>query len=403
MMQIFEKLKCHPVIYVSRDIERAIGFDLDFFHYNIISNYTPFAKSVAGQRTNILLIKKELILDTAELLQEQEVQKFINEKSGAGILVFKSNGRIEKICRKNNYKLLNPPAKLSQTVEKKISQVEWLADLSRYLPKTEIKNCSRLEWKQNSFILQFNTSHTGQGTKLIESASQLEQIKQKFPNRPARKSQYIVGPSFTINAVCAQSDVLLGNIIYQITGLETFSDSPFATVGNDWSLPYKLLNSLQKKQINEITSRIGEKLASQGWKGLYGADFVMDQMSKKIYLVEINARQPASASFESILQKHAKESSVGLTTFQAHLGALLDIDLSGERIIQIKDGAQIIKRIPIRSSASIAERKILEKTGFTVIEYENNKPGTDKIRIQSTRSLMSGHNQLNSLGEKILI
>ena len=162
-----------PTIYITRDIERALG--LNTSGYCIISNSTPFAKSL--KQDNILLIEEKEQLDTWQLLEHKQTKEFVKSQS---ILVFKNTPQIERICQKNNYKLLNPSAELSNKIEEKISQLDWLGDLKKYSPPYSVKPCKEIEFKQEPFILQFNRSHTGAGTILIESTEQLKKIQEKF-------------------------------------------------------------------------------------------------------------------------------------------------------------------------------------------------------------------------------
>ena len=96
--------------------------------------------------------------------------------------------------------------------------------------------------------------------------------------------------------------MLLGNISYQITGLKPFTDLPFSTIGNDWALPHKYLSKKQISQYKKIATDVGLKLQKAGWKGLFGIDVVVDDKTNKLYLLEINCRQPASTTYESQLQ-----------------------------------------------------------------------------------------------------
>jgi len=431
-----------PIIYITRDIERALGLDLDTPGYFIISNSTPFAKSVAEGHNNVLLIESDKQLDTWELLEhlssrsaqggegslsktQKDAQK--RDSSVASLLrnghvvVFKPTTQIEKICQENNWKLLNPSAELSNKIEEKISGLEWLGDLQKYLPKNKVdlcKNISIIPFKRfwpfqhfKPFILQFNRAHTGEGTILIESESQLEEIKQKFPDRPVRITEYISGPMFTSNNVVTKNKILVGNISYQITGLKPFTDNPFTTIGNDWSFANKYLNEEQIKQYNNIVNDIGEKLRQDGWKGLFGVDIVVDETSGKLYLIEINARQPASTTYESQLQwiqntnstKIRNTKNTKLTTFEAHLLALQGKNLAEYELIKINDGAQIIQRVN-SEGYGIRDMNYAQKlldSDFNTITYPNTKPDADLIRIQSQHSLMKKHNIFNKHGMTI--
>lgn len=425
-----------PTIYITRDIERALGLPLETQGYFIISNYTPFAKSVVKGRKNVLLIQEKELLDTHELLQHPKAKTFIQK--GASIVVFKPTLQIEKICAENSWKLLNPSAELSNKVEEKISQIEWLGPLKKYLPTYSVLKCKDIEFflksqdncffevrtrrersgpfsatKKNncprfqSFILQFNRSHTGSGTFLIENEKQLKEIKQKFPNREARVAKYIDGPLFTNNNVVAKDTILLGNINYQITGLLPFTDNPFTTIGNDWELPRKILNKKQIAQYNKIATDVGNRLRESGWKGLFGIDVVLEQKTGKLYLLEINCRQPASTTYESQLQNMTYD--VGhrtydemITTSDAHLLALLDKPLKAHKLIHLSSGAQIIQRVT--KDIPTLKEPILYKPDnrFTYILYNNTKPGSDLLRLQTKKGIMSAHNKLNTLGNQLM-
>ena len=124
MKSLTDKLKSNPIIYVTRDIERAMSIDPDTEGYFIISNNNDFAKQSSVNKKNILLIKEKEILSTAELLKHTDTKEFIKKFTNPSILVFKNTAQIEKICEENKWNLLNPPSKISNKIEEKISQVE---------------------------------------------------------------------------------------------------------------------------------------------------------------------------------------------------------------------------------------------------------------------------------------
>lgn len=420
-------LKSSPIIYITRDIERALGLDLNTPGYFIISNYTPFGNSVAKGRKNVLLIKEKKQLDTRVLLQRianSEPEFLVNtpkvgqkrDSSVASLLrngrlvVFKPTQQIEKICVDNGWKLLNPPAELTNQVEEKISQIEWLAlsevdglDLRKYLPPYKIKKCKNIKFTGKKFILQFNRSHTGSGTVLIENEKILKNIKKTFPEREARIAPYIIGPLFTNNNVVSKNKILLGNISYQITGLMPFTDKQFATIGNDWALPNKILSKKQIRQYKKIATDVGLRLKKSGWKGLFGIDVVVDEKTGRLYLLEINARQPASATYESQLQRRMQDTDnrMHLTIFEAHLASLLDVDLAGCELIKINDGAQVVQRVT-KQIPSLLEPKFSKEPPFNVIKYDNYNPGADLLRMQTTDGVMAKHNELNRVGKKMI-
>ncbi len=391
-----------PVIYIARDLERALGVPANTTGYHIISNYTDFAKTTTSAGNN-LLIQEAKLLNTWQLLQHDQVKQYINNLDNPAILVFKNTPQIERICAENDWQLLNPPAELASKVEEKISQLKWLGDLKKYLPNYSMGLCQNIAYSSTPFILQFNRSHTGSSTFLIKDEKQLKDLQEKFPKREVRTAKYIDGPLFTNNNVATKDKILIGNISYQITGLKPFTDLEFATIGNDWALPEKLLSQKQKNKYKEIVLAVGKKLQAEGWRGLYGIDVVVDNETKELYLVEINARQPASTTYESQLQSEVQSPKSEVTMFEAHLMAVLNMDLKKYKIIEIKDGAQVIQRI--NSKQTIINNKQLKKIlklKLNIIQYNNNEQNTDLLRIQSKVGIMKTHNIFNQTGNKIV-
>ncbi len=392
-----------PVIYVVRDLERSLGMSIANKDYYIISNYATFANSLVKGRKNVLLIKNTELLDTRELLNHPQSIKFINAIKNRQILVFKNTLQIEKICVDNGWSLLNPSAILAAKIEEKISQVDWLGELTKFLPPFEIKIAKNIKWLGGSFILQFNRAHTGSGTIFIENEKQLKDIQQKFPLREVRVTKYIVGPMLTNNNVVSDKKVLCGNINYQITGLKPFTNLPFATVGNDWSLPHKILDIKQKKAYQAMAQAIGRKMANDGWCGLFGIDVILEEKTGKLFLIEINARQPASTSYESQLQQ--LKNKAGLTTFYAHLLVLLHEKVNCQ-LTMIKSGAQITQKVlqthkKINIVKLLNKIKILKKKKIQVYIYDNIKSESDWIRMQSVSGLVASPNVLNKLGQEL--
>jgi hypothetical protein len=211
------------------------------------------------------------------------------------------------------------------------------------------------------------------------------------------------GPSFTVNVVVASNKILVGNISYQITGMLPFTDNMFATVGNDWSVPHGLLDQNEIDYIYEMAHKIGTKMNISGWRGLFGIDVIRDDDKNVIHLIEINARQPASTTFESTLQlKNRAHGVAGITTFEAHIKALQGESIS-EDLIPINDGAQILQRVTQKVSLVSSEKiTSLQALGLTIVSYVNTMHNEDLVRIQSDRGLVETHGRFNERGKKIL-
>lgn len=391
-----------PLTYVTREIERALGAD-PVGDYYIVAGKTPYGEKVAERFPgHIILIDATETLGTRELIEQAAAKRMMPPNTDT--IVFKNTSRVEDAATKASIKLLNPKASLSETIENKMSQIEWLGELGKkYLPPHAILPTKKLTWTGEPFVLQWAHGHTGGGTILVSSEEQLKDIQSKFPYRIARRSPYINGSSYTVNAVVAADKILVGNISYQITGMKPFTDGMFTTVGNDWSISQDLLSETELEYVRTMVHDIGKKLNVSGWRGLYGVDLIRDEERGTIHLIEINARQPASTTFESYLQKENRIAGVkGLTTFEAHIKALRGEHID-EELIPVNDGAQIIQRVT--TDITVAPEKIiaaLEAAGYNVIPYPNSDPNEDLLRIQSAQGIMERHGVFNERGKEIV-
>lgn len=430
------KKSAAPLVYVTRDIERALGRKPGGSYF-ILANSTPYSEAIRGQHPdNVFLIENSgAMLDTFDLLKAGE--KIIGEIADANekeveVLVFKNTPRIEEFCAGKKWRLLNPPAALAEKIENKITQVDWLGAGAKggekYLPPHFIGPVSEIKLENSAvsapFMIQWAHAHTGEGTIFIPADKTGEKIlaglREKFPDREARVTAYVNGPVLTAN-VCAvpgstpgKNEILVGNISLQITGMLPFTDNPWSTVGNDWSVPHGILSEEKIAAFHEIARAVGERMLESGWTGLFGIDCIYDAERDNLHLIEVNARQPASTTYESQLQEKVRELAPDhfknhQTIFEAHIDAVRGVN-SGKTdgLVEINDGAQIILRIPAvkelrKNPAEIAEiGAALRAEKYNVIEYANTKPGDDLIRIQSDRGIMESQNKFNSRGKEIL-
>lgn len=387
------------IVYIARDIERALGKTPEG-NYHIITNRTPFAEEIKLKYPmHVLLVDSPTILDTYELLLNPEVQDIITTFK-AQILVFKNTIHIEELCKEKGWTLLNPSAELSEKIENKISQVKWLGELSSLLPPHKVQFVNDIKWDKNAFILQWAHGHTGGGTILVSNENELIELKNKFPNREARVTEFIKGPMFTVNIVVTDTIILLGNISYQITGILPFTENALSTIGNDWSVTHTILNETHIIKFNELAEKVAQKMQSSGWRGLFGIDVIYDEERDNLHLIEINARQPASTTYESKLQDEVNMHGVpGINTFEAHLSTLLKIPVKTS-LIPINDGAQILQRVTSKIK-KVDTRKLVD-AGYNVINYSNEKMNADLVRIQSKLGIMEAHNKFNKRGKEIL-
>jgi len=176
------------IIYVTREIERALGIAPNE-HYRIITNRTAYGEDIKQKYPDFVTLVDDPAksgtesLGTGDLISHPETARVIaeiTEKTGVRpyLLVFKNTARIEPLARERGWMLVNPPAQTCDKIENKISQVQWLAELERYLPRHRLEFTKNIRWNNEPFILQWAHGHTGGGTMLVNSEAALQAIKE---------------------------------------------------------------------------------------------------------------------------------------------------------------------------------------------------------------------------------
>ena len=375
MGALYSYLAEHPVTYVTRQRERAEALPEDTPGYFVFADPNK---------------------STREILASEKFRSH-QERNPSDILVFKSNKQEEELIRNMGWKILNPNAELAEKVEAKISQTRWLGDLVRYLPPHAIRSCKDLRYDGKPSIVQFNHGHSGLGTTLLDREAKAVELATKFPARLVRITKFIKGAVYTNNNVVVNDRVLVGNLSYQITGLIPLTSNSFATVGNDFGLGAQL-GEKERNTICDITRAVGEKLTQSGWQGCFGTDFIIEDETKVVYLIEVNARQTASVVFESKLQKLSNPR--GLTTFEAHLKALVNLPVEGE-LVKVSEGSRFLQRLTDRVLPLNVAKK-LNEFGFETIVFNPETDGDDLLHICSAGNLMQAPGQPSELGRQVL-
>ncbi len=328
-----------PIFFVCNDPERALGLENIIDDYHIIcSDNNPFLETAIEKGVKVFsLARKEkntnpIFRNSNKLLQNIKVQEYIKKNTPKGakanIIVFKVSLQIEKTCEKLGYELLNTTSALNKRFELKISQYNNLKKLKSAFPKTIISTLNNTTYSKlksalgEKMVIQYNRGHTGNSTVFINDEKKFDEEKKMYRNRLARIAQYIDGDIYTINACITRFGIAYGGISYQITGIKGLTSKKGGTIGNDWGYPKKITEKNSAK-IKDMLLKLENELQSSDYKGLFGIDFVITP-KQRVYLIEINARQPASTPMHTKLMLN--EEFIPLQAF--HLAEFLFKDNS---------------------------------------------------------------------------
>lgn len=304
------------IFYICNDPERALGPEIFLERYHIVCiDNSPILPMLKKSGVKYFSLSETLGEDNSifrnsnRLLEHELTQKYIAENTPEGeipnVIVFKIAPNIEHTAKRLGYKLLNSSSELNRKYENKLSQYEQLAQAGVDFPDTVIDTLVNFDFEAlsdklgNRMVLQFDRGHTGSGTVFISQPEELEELKQQFPKRKVRIAREIKGEAWTLNAAVTRFGTVYGGLCYQITGIPELTSELGGTVGNDWSRTDQLPQASIEK-IAKITERVGMEMSHGGYRGLFGLDLIVTD-NGEVYLIEVNARQPASTGMHTKL------------------------------------------------------------------------------------------------------
>ncbi|WP_344637549.1 ATP-grasp domain-containing protein [Kitasatospora cystarginea] len=185
----------------------------------------------------------------------------------------------------------SPPA--VSVLSDKIAQREWFRSIGARTPlDTVVGDLDHLVLRRrfgHSYVVQTPRGSNGRGTHLVTGAEDLGRIA---PTGPWLVSQYTEGVPVNIHGLVSADDavsVLRASV--QLTRTDGIG-APFgAYSGCDFEAP-ALLPPLALSRARDVVERIGRQLAGLGYRGLFGADFVL--CGDQPLLLEANCRMQGS-------------------------------------------------------------------------------------------------------------
>jgi D-alanine-D-alanine ligase-like ATP-grasp enzyme len=190
-------------------------------------------------------------------------------------------------------------------------------------------------------VVKHPFSESGSGIYLVTGPDDLDQISEEAK---AGAIDLLVEPfldcySINVNGVATPYGSILAPVSLQIIGADCCATGRFKFCGNDFASA-ALIPDRVKQKCYDIADRLGALMASRGYLGLFGVDFVAD--SSGVYPVEINARFQNSTSLIDSLMAEAGIPTLGELHALTFLGEELELRRRVGLLCDPPAGSQII-------------------------------------------------------------
>ncbi len=298
-------------------------------NYNLICFKDSKDNQVLGDLVDDIFILKKTrptlklgFTNANNILRNKSVRNYILSHKGKKFLfVYKMNKNMEHAVKGLGLKVIGNPARLNKMFEDKVNfrKVLVKAGLEPIPGETmKFSDWQQLEYEDvidkygKKFVIQLPDFMLGggKGTLFIDSKRKYNEFKTKVEDGVYKKkvltvvniTKFLEGESPSVACCATKYGTLITRPQQQILDIPQViakKKGEGLFVGHVFGKKY---SASIIKQINEISTKLGNYMYSKGYKGIFGIDFIVNEKENKVYPVECNARYTGAFPMVSMLQ-----------------------------------------------------------------------------------------------------
>jgi hypothetical protein len=171
-------------------------------------------------------------------------------------------------------------------------------------------------------VVQMAYGDSGKTTFFIKSAGDWDLAAEKHAvaNEQLKVMRRIRNRALAVEAVITRHGTLVGPIMADLTGHAELTPYKGGWCGND-VFP-SVLTSDQRKRVRTLTQNLGERFKSEGYRGFFEVDYLVDLDTGELYLGEMNPRLSGITSMTDV----TAGAYADMPLFLFHLLEYMDVD-----------------------------------------------------------------------------
>ncbi len=370
-----------PIYFVSPTAFNLLGIDRWVRNFHYVSYYDSFE----GSHPSVFVPADrqapefESIEDICNyLLAHREVTSWMRKQGPGGRVVFVMfDERTEALAAEAGLQVAHPPAELRHRLDSKIVTTQLGNDagvpsvpnvLGRAASYAELLALAATSGLGDDLVVQMPYGDSGKTTFFIKSQADWEKYAAKEPldSSELKVMRRIEHRAVAVEAVLTRCGTLVGPLMNDITGHPELTPYRGGWAGNDYPAT---LTAEQKQRARDLTQRLGDRLADEGYVGFFEVDFLVDTGTGELYLGELNPRISGISSMTNV----TAGAYADMPLFLFHLLEYLDVDYD-------VDIAEINERWSREASVDVWSQIIIKETGDQV-ELLNRAPRTGIYRL----------------------
>jgi biotin carboxylase len=356
-----------PIYFVSPTAFNLLGINRWVRNFRYVCYYDSFE----GGHPNIFVPADrrapefESIEDICNyLLRHPEVRNLVRAQGPGGLVTFVMfDEQTEALAAELGLRVAHPPAALRHRLDSKIVTTE-LGNaagvpsvpnvLGRAASYDTLLALAATAGLGTDLVVQTPYGDSGKTTFFIASAGGWARATAREPlaEQDLKVMRRIEHRAIAVEAVLTRHGTLVGPLMNDITGHPELTPYRGGWAGNDYPAT---LSPDQKLRARELTRKLGDQLAGQGYLGFFEVDYLVDTGSGELYLGELNPRISGISPMTNV----TAGAYADMPLFLFHLLEYLDLDYE-------VDIEEINERWSHEAAVDVWSQLILKETTDTV-------------------------------------
>jgi biotin carboxylase len=311
------------------------------------------------------------------LLEHQQVLDLIREHGPGGKAVFVFfDEETEELASNAGLEVALPSAELRHRLDSKIVTTQLGNDAGVPSVPNALGNAESFEdllalAKEadlgDDLVVQTPYGDSGKTTFFVESEDAWEAHAEDMAGQELKVMRRINPRALAVEACLTRHGTLVGPLMSDLTGHPELTPYQGGWCGNDISPD--VVSPDQRERARELTVKLGNRLAEEGYRGCVCIDYLVDAEGGEIYLGEINPRLSGISSMTNV----SASAYADMPLFLFHLLEYLDVEYD----IDIDD---INRRWSGHAETDVWSQLVLKEPGASV-ELLNAAPRTGIWRL----------------------
>jgi biotin carboxylase len=323
-----------PIYFVSPTAFNLLGINRWVRQFRYVCHYDSFD----GGHPNVFVPADrrapefESIEDICNyLLRHPEVRSLVRGGGPGGLVTFVMfDEQTEALAAELGLRVAHPPATLRHRLDSKIVTTQLgnaagvpsvpnvLGRADSYAQLVQLAATADLG---TDLVVQMPYGDSGKTTFFIADADSWAAAAAKEPLTTAdlKVMRRIEHRAIAVEAVLTRHGTLVGPLMNDITGHPELTPYRGGWAGNDYPAT---LTPEQKQRARELTRKLGDQLAGEGYLGFFEVDYLVDTGSGELYLGEINPRISGISPMTNV----TAGAYADMPLFLFHLLEYLDLD-----------------------------------------------------------------------------